>query len=155
MRTIEIKQYEFSELTEQAKTKAVEDLWDINVNHDWYDFVYYDAKEIGCEISGFDLGRAQSIEFELLSDQNEVAHEILTTHGETTNTHKLAAKFKEEFVVVTDENLEQLEEKFTKDLAYEYWLILRDNYEYYTSEESIIETIECNEYWFTEGGVPC
>jgi hypothetical protein len=39
-----------------------------------------------------------------------------------------------------------------KDILYEYLEMLRQEYEYQTSEEAIIETIEANEYTFLEDG---
>lgn len=57
MRTIETNLHKFEELTEGAKEKALEQLWDINVDLDWYDFTYEDAEKIGLKISEFDIDR--------------------------------------------------------------------------------------------------
>ena len=46
--------YKFEELSDSAKEKARESLRDINVQHEWWDFVYEDAKNIG-EILGIDM----------------------------------------------------------------------------------------------------
>lgn len=46
--------YQFNELSDEAKQKALECLNDLNVDHDWWDFVYDDAKEIG-KLLGIDI----------------------------------------------------------------------------------------------------
>jgi len=46
MKTIKIRLYEFAELEEKAKDKALKELFDINVNFDWYDTVFYDFQAI-------------------------------------------------------------------------------------------------------------
>jgi len=46
MKTIKIRLYEFAELEEKAKDKALKELSDINVNFDWYDTVFYDFQAI-------------------------------------------------------------------------------------------------------------
>lgn len=48
MNTITTTVYSFSELSQEAQEKAIEKLYDINVDTDsWYEFVYEDAKECG------------------------------------------------------------------------------------------------------------
>lgn len=46
MKTIKVNLYRFEELSDKAKQKALEAFWDINVNHDWWDFVYDDFKQL-------------------------------------------------------------------------------------------------------------
>ena len=50
------------------------------------------------------------------------------------------------------EDLEDLNKEFLRSLCEDYRIILQKEYEYLTSEEAIIETIEVNEYEFTEEG---
>lgn len=47
MRTITKDVYTFSELSDKAKEKAISEYRDINVTHEWWSFVYDDAKHIG------------------------------------------------------------------------------------------------------------
>lgn len=53
MKTINIKLYSLSELNETAREKALSELYDINVDYDWWDFAYDDfiaiAKTIGIQ----------------------------------------------------------------------------------------------------------
>jgi hypothetical protein len=170
MKTIEIKVYWFGELPEEAKRKAVENMYDINVNYDWWDCIYEDADQICCKINGFDIGRGQYCELETKYGFKDTATEILKNHGEMCETYKIAVEFFEEYDslvkkysdggdTVTEENeydfdqeADELESEYEKKLGEEYLSMLERDYEYRTSEEAIIETIEANEYEFTEDG---
>jgi hypothetical protein len=159
MRTIQTTVYTFAELSEQGKDNAVERLSNINTSYDWYKFTYDDAKNVGMSIGGFDLDRGRSIDLEIDS-HIETAQKILTEHGETCDTYKNAKQFIEDIdkLVEEDENeefceqKEELEDNFKKALEEDYLSMLRNEYEYLSSREAIIERIEANEYEFTEDG---
>lgn len=171
MRTIQTTVYTFAELSEQGKDNAVQNLWDINLRHDWWDSMYEDAKNIGVEIGSFDLERGAKCKVEVY-DYLETANKILKEHGDTCDTHKNAVEFIKERTelvsrysdgvnkeIVTEENeydfdteLDELETEYKKSLEEDYLIMLRNEYEYLSSREAIIETIEANEYEFTEDG---
>jgi len=44
---VETKVYKFDELSDEAKQSAIESMQDINVDHEWWEFVEEDAKAIG------------------------------------------------------------------------------------------------------------
>jgi hypothetical protein len=46
MKTRTINVYEFSELSDEAKEKAIEKLYDINVDYDWWDSNYEDFENL-------------------------------------------------------------------------------------------------------------
>lgn len=92
MRTIQTTVYTFAELSEKSKDNAVQNLWDINLRHDWWDSMYDDAKNVGISIGGFNLDRGRSIDLEV-DDYQETANKILKEHGETCDTHKNAMQF--------------------------------------------------------------
>lgn len=142
--TTEHTVYDFDELTPDAQAAAIEKLYDINVDFDWWDNVYYDAEQIGLKITEFDTYRG-TIGGHLTEDMGTVCKLILDNHGLTTSTYVLAEKNLHRH---GEDNTEQ----FEKDLLEEYLSILRDDYEYLTSEEAIIETIHANEYEFYEDG---
>lgn len=173
MRIIEVKLYKFNELNEEAKKKALDKLQLINVEfNNWFDSDYEDANRVGIKITGFDLGRANSISLEFIEGAEEVAREILKEHGEGCDTFEAATNFlkdkdnlvyelsdkietervaegnEEEF----DERCDSLEEEFKKEIEACYFKQLHSSYEYLISEEAIKETIEANEYEFTEEG---
>ncbi len=161
MRTIEIIVYKFNELSKEAQQKAIEKLWDINVTFDWWEPTYEDAKNIGLKITSFALDRNRHVNGEFTLSAAEVAANILQEHGETCNTYKIAEKFIEEFnpkfadYFQTEEGepeLLEMEDNFLKTLLSEYADILQKECEYLQSKESIIETIQANDYDFTEDG---
>jgi len=159
MRTIKTTVYKFEELSEQGKQKAIEGLSDINTMHDWYDSTYEDAKRVGIKIRGFDIDRGAYVQMEIDS-HIETAQKILTNHGPTSETYKDAKQFIEDIDKLVDEEeneefcekKEEIEDDFAKRLSEDYLSMLRNEYKYQSSEEAIIETIEANEYEFTEDG---
>ena len=58
--TTEHTVYKFDELDESTKQAAIEKLWDINVDYEWWEFTYEDAANIGLKITEFDLDRHRS-----------------------------------------------------------------------------------------------
>ena len=174
MRTIEIQAYKFNELDEQTKQKVIEDNIDINVEFDWWDCTYDTLRECGIKVNSFDIGRRRECEIEFLEDGYEIATNIVDTFGEAMEIVKDAKNFikdrdilvkkygegndidgysvKEELYDEFDEDVEGITIDLKKNLEYEILRWLRDEYEYLTSEEAIIETIEANEYEFTEEG---
>lgn len=159
--------YLFDELSEDEKNAAIEKLWDLNVDHDWWDVVYMDAEDIGLKIHGFDLDR-HDIEGRFTRAANEVAQNIINNHGDMCETYKTAKAFMNDWEPIftaymdetsadyesreSEEKMLDLESEFLHSLLEDYWIMLRKEYEYMTSEEAIKETIEANEYEFTEAG---
>ena len=144
MKTIEVKLYNYGELSDEAKEKVLNNLCDINVDCDWWECTYEDAAQIGLEIDGFDIGRGNEISGKLLEDPRTIKRLILENHGKSCDTYKYVKEF--------DMRSEIDEDDFIRGLLEEYLSMLRKEYEYQTTEESIKETIEANEYEFTESG---
>ena len=164
-RTIRTKVYLFSELSDQAKQKVIEDNYDINVDYEWWESAYEDAANIGLKITGFDIDRGSYCNGEFTISANEVAANIFRDHGENCETYKTAKEFMEEWQPVFSEymtepenmgelegKLQDIEDDFLKSLCEDYRILLQHQYEYLTSEGAIIETIEANEYEFTQDG---
>lgn len=168
MKTISINLYSFNELSKEAQNKALCKLATINVEHEWWDSIYEDAKNIGLEITSFDIDRNRNSQGELTLNTLEVAQNIINNHGEECGTYKLSKLFLEEhapvFADYMDENsegyesaeneykLSDLESGFKNDLLTEYANMLQKECDYLMSDEAIIETIEANEYTFEENG---
>lgn len=169
MRTIRTKLYKFSELNEQAKDEAITSLYDINVTDAWWDFLFEDAKNIGLELTGFDLGRSNDCTGKFIEDALHAANLIVKNHGEDCETYKTATAFIKDRDAIVDsahkdedgdfENeyeldgeLDDCEAEFLKSLLEDWLIILRNEYEYLTGKKAIIETIEANEYEFTQDG---
>ena len=144
------------------------ELNDINLNYNWWEFTYEDAKNIGLKITSFDLDRNRHAKGEFILSACEVAQNILNEHGENCETYKTAQNFLNEFSPVlssymdensscyedreTEEALQNLEDGFLTDLLENYSIILQNEYDYLCSEKAIIETILANDYTFLECG---
>lgn len=168
MKTIEIKLYKFNELSKEAQQKAIERLFDINVNYEWWDYTFEDAANIGIKLESFNLDRNRHAKGEFLLSANEVAANIIKDHGEQCSTYKTAQKFMEVWQPVFDsymdessenyesqeseEKLQEIESDFLNSLLEDYSVILQNESEYLQSDTSIIETIQANDYDFTEDG---
>jgi hypothetical protein len=166
------KVYKFEELNKETQQKAIQNLYDINVMHDWWDFCYEDAKMLGAEINGFDLGRAQSIEVHFVDACYDIANAMKENWGENCNGVVQAIEFIEKWDKLVldhsdgvntdevhednidkfDEKAEEIEEEFKNKLERVFFILLRDSYDYLVGEEAIKDTIEANEYEFTEDG---
>jgi hypothetical protein len=172
MKTIEIQLFKFDELSDKAKEKALIEYYDWNVNFDWWDSVYYDAKNVGITINGFDIDRGNYCKIEFRYDEKDICQKIIMEHGENCETHKIATKFLSDYDelvkrysdgiikdIVSEYNEEdfdneiiELETELHHELSEEYLSILRKEYEYLTREEAIIEALEANEIEFTING---
>jgi len=161
MKTIEINLYKFNELSEEAKDKAIEKLYDINVDFDWWKFTYEDAKNIGLEITSFDLDRNRHATGVFIFEAKDVINAILSDHGESCETYKTALEYKDQLFTLIkkdaemddidyelEDEISDLEDDFLSSLIEDYSIILQN----LISEEAIIETIEANDYDFTEDG---
>jgi hypothetical protein len=164
MRQITTNVYQFEELSDEAKETALNDMRDINVDYDWWDYMYDDAETIGLKITGFDLDRNRHAEGYLITGVGECINRILKEHGEGCNTYKLAKEYEkrlDELVEgdTSDENEdeflqaeEDLSEEFTNDLLEEYACMLQSEYEALMEDEAVEDTILANDYEFTEEG---
>jgi len=148
METRTYQVYKFKELSEDGQQKALETLSDININYEWWDYLYDDANIIGLKIEEWDLYK-RNIRGKLLESVGEVCRQILLNHGKRRGTYKLAQDYyKKKFL-----NVPYIAEDFSYCLLQEYLSDLQGAYDYLTSEEAIKETIDCNNYNFTEDGM--
>lgn len=173
----EYKVFEFDELNEEAKQKAIEDNWEINVDYQWhYDEMIEDiAEKYGLKAhfaeACFDLDRGSYFFFDthdhggrkiqglvvadaikllkLAGIKGKRAKELEDYLGIESNDH-----YNRNYIVC--EELTGEEEHQLNDVIYtfceEELKYLRDQYEYLTSKEAIVDTINANEYQFTEDG---
>ena len=168
MRTIEITAYKFDELSDSAKEKAMDWCRGGNLDYQWWDGVYEDAERIGLKITGFDLDRNRHATGEFDLAANEVAANIFKEHGKHCETYKTAEAFMQDwqpiFNMYMDENdvnyesteceddMQELEDDFTKSLLEDYSIMLQNEYEYLMSDECAEENIIANNYEFDEYG---
>jgi len=162
MRTVRTKVYKFNELSEAAQQVAIQKNCDINVDYQWWEFIKEDAKQAGIIISSFDIDRGNYCEIGFSESAEAAAHLIIDSHGETCETYKTAENYlkqRDELIDTAprdendlDCNLADLDNEFKESISGDYLKILRDEYEYQTSEEAIKETLIANEYEFTAEG---
>lgn len=157
MRTIETTLYKYSELSEAGKQKARESLSNINVGFGWWNYTYEDAAEIGLKINGFDIDRGRYVEADLIFGAMESIKKVLENHGPDCDTTKTAKCFLDLYNEIAPEMrdydwLMDFECDYLDAMCDCYLTILRDEYEYQTSEEAVIEAIEANGYEFTDDG---
>ena len=166
MKTIKIQLYNFGELSESAKERAINDnRYDI-LDYYWYDSVFTDALNIGLKITSFDLDRGRSIKGEAVNGAFCLAEAILKWHGEDTDTYKLAAEFMIEYKKIpeTEEGyldigyfeLKEIEQEFTGSILECYLTMLQNEFDYLTSDEEVAqrfnEEVFGENYLFTEDG---
>ena len=161
MKTHEIKTHSYNELPENIKEKVMEKHYDINVSHfDWWDFLEYELKEMWLELISFDIDHYKC-ELKFINGGHEIADYIINNHGENCDTYKNASLYLENRDEIVNNSIDEYEmdialddlrDEFKKDLEEDYLVMLRNNYEYLTSEESIKEALIANEYDFTIDG---
>lgn len=160
MKTKTYNVYKFDELSKEAQQKAIESLCDINVDHEWWEFTYEDAKNIGLEITGFDIGRGAYCEGDFIEAPLTVIKLIKENHGEECETYKTALQYEKEMSACPkdgdgepiENEMEVIEDDFRNSLLEDYRIMLGREFEYLTSKEAIIETIKANDYDFTDKG---
>ena len=172
--------YKFDELSEQAQQKALEKLYDINVDHDWWESIYEDAETVGIRITEFELDR-NKIRGHLTENLLEAFKLVRRNHGKDCETFKTAKHYLGEYIqafirwhdkesrqddapsdwnkvtwlrefAYEYEGYDELAKDYLNSILEDYLIILRKEYEYQTSKEQIIETIQANEYEFHEDG---
>lgn len=172
MRETTIKLYHLTELPDDIQTKIISNMYDINVDYEWWNYLYDDfkeaLKEIGvyCEKFYFDLDRDSYIAMEKPSIKDtrlflkyckvnlrtQYAREILNKYGIQIQTKHHSGNYITHYVTKNgyDEQPELTE--CLNDTLQEFLSQLQQTYNYLTSEEAIRETIEANEYEFTQEG---
>ncbi len=146
MRIIETKVSTFDELDEKAKRKAREWFFEGVFDFEWYKAIYDDAENIGLRINNFDCDR-RMIDGELDANIKVVCKNIMTSHGKTTDTYKLAKTMDLRRNITIE-----VEKEFKRALLEEYLAILTHEVEYMQSNEYVDESIRANEYEFTADG---
>jgi len=162
MKTITVNLYQFNELSDEAKTYAINKLSDINVDSNWWQWTYLDAETIGLKITEFDLDRNRHCKGHIIGTHEETAQLILREHGKDCETYKTAKTFLNDLDALTgqyeniddcpENEIEDIENEFLNSLLEDYSIMLQNECEYLQSKEAIIETIKANEYDFDENG---
>ena len=131
----------FNELNKDQQSKVIDKMRDINVDHSWFDYSIEDFTAKLTKLGFYNI----SVEFSGFSSQGDGAR-FNASHkyrGDVTVTgryyHNMSMRCDNP---VTLQVARRLAAKLYKDLEIEY--------NYLTSDECIIETIESNEYEFDQ-----
>ena len=177
MKTIETKVYQFKELDEQTKEKAIDNYRHISVEDNfWYEFIKEDLISVGIELRSFDLNRGSFAEIHI-EDFYDTCKKIIDSHGVLCKTYIIAIRYIKEYNTIKekidnlecyenddsdkehlnklmqlDKDLEDLDEEYQQEFSWEVLSMLSKEYEYMTSDEHIIEMFENNDWEFTEDG---
>jgi hypothetical protein len=160
--------YHFQELNDKAKEKA-RDWWrNASMHDEWWQFIYWNAEEIGLKITGFDIGRGNDITGGFTDSPEEVAKKIMEEHGETCETYVDARHFLKELAsfmdkaekdeygelatIALENQKEEIEAEFQNCILQNYLSMLKREIEWLMADEQVDEAITCNEYEFTEEG---
>jgi hypothetical protein len=172
-----VTHYSFSELSDDAKEKAVENMSDCNVDYGWWEGVYEDAKSLGLIITESDVYRS-TIDGRLELSLLDSCKIVRKNHGKHCGTFKTAKQYLSEYCTAFvewlsyqdtedeedwtrldwfkdfewSEEAEDITKNYRMAMLEEYIVLLRKEYEYLASRDAIIETIMANEYLFDETG---
>lgn len=176
MRTVTTQVYTFDELSEEAKKTALGKFQDINIMHEWWDFIYDDAKNVFLIITEFDLDRGRKIKGHFKYSEEDTAKAIIEEHGNSTETYRTAEGFLGDIapilydinqleclgdnitekqakgLIELEVTLEYEKREFEKAIIEDYLTMLDREYEDCISEERVAETIRANGYEFFENG---
>ena len=168
---LELETYSLDELKEESKEDAIQNMAYINVeDFEWWDFLYEDFNgrleeiEVSCERFYWSFDRDYYIFMDkpYVSDERKFLKSAgldlrtkdardLIESGLSIGTHHYGGGSARNYVsedyleeVDLTEYLDCILKGFLRELEDEYWHL--------TSEESVVETIECNDYMFFEDG---
>ena len=94
-------------------------------------------------ITEFDIDRGSYIRCNYLEAIQTIANKIIKNHGEQCDTYKTAVEYRTSVIT---------ESEFKLAIRDCYLEMLKHEYKYRMSREAIEETIEANEYEFTDNG---
>lgn len=134
MRTISVNLYRFSELSDKAKQRALNDHRYHETEYmEWWGSTYEDANMIGLQINSFD---DYTIDTELMVDAEQVAKNIVMEHGESCKTYQLAS----EYLSLLREDRD--DDDFKAKLSWEYHNMLQKEMAYLESDEHLSEVLD-------------
>lgn len=169
IKIINLEVRQFQDCNKELQDKIIERYAKTNVDYEWWDSIYDDAKTIGLEITGFDIDRGNYCKGDFKQNIQVVAQNIINKHGNTCDTYKNGINFLQEVKIIEnrireidkfpedigylrEEELEELESNYKYNLLEDYKSLLKHEYEYLTSKESIINTLTVDEYYFDDNG---
>jgi hypothetical protein len=152
MREITVKLYQYDELSDKAKERALEWLGNdqgMKQEYEW-EYIQEDAETVGLiilELSNYCVNKGKFVD-----DARECARRIMTDHGKTCATYKTAAQFIDALEAQDADTIEETEKEFLRALLEDYRIMFNESVEYAYSHEALEEDMRANDYEFTEEG---
>lgn len=147
MKTIEVKLFEFSELSERAKENAINQVRESRWEYDWSGEVLLGLEnflnEIGAYITDYSIDWQYPSRSYVKVDSSNVNFDFEFE----SDDYSLTGYFTDYPLVKTWNKTKDID-----DSIYAWLIDCSKDYEYQISDEGIAEFIECNEYEFTEQG---
>lgn len=161
MKTKTINLYQFEEAPEELKSKILENYSDINCDYGWWnDDCYYDFKKCyNIKLEEFDINN-RTIKIKLPRDIDALFTENRSDNDKLSWLEDIIDANRKEFNRIQKESNEDYKEDcydklydtMTEEIGEEILKMLREDYEYRTSEEAISDTLIANEYYFNSDG---
>lgn len=177
---ITIMGYTIKELEPKVRQEVIDKHCEINTNYDWYDGCYEGFHEtlaeygLECKNFGWDLYHNE-FEFNNLGIENrslllsklEIGKYLIPLQMATNGEYDIDIDLKDKCVIIDiqddtnikREELTEIEDAISETinnlvekLEEDFLKILKDDYDYATSEEAIVESLEANDYLFTKEG---
>jgi hypothetical protein len=170
MKTKTMEIFSFNELDETARQNAIESLWDINVDHEWYDclidefetqLIQAGFSNIEIEFSGF-WSQGNGLSFtghfsnESIHDKSVIYYESIKEFlGYVKHKHcyfdikRLSSRYSHENTVSTGNEYLDIR---VRRIMQEFYQSLESQYDYLTKDDRVIESIIANEYEFDIDG---
>jgi hypothetical protein len=169
MKTKTIEIFEFNELSESAKDKALDNVRQGSYQSEWWDCTYEDAQAIGLCLTGFELDRYRRALGNFEDSAEACAHLIIDNHGEACETYLTARAYltdRDKLIESApidadgeleneynlDSDIDNLDNEFLRSILEDYSMQLQREYEHLDSKEHLLEMIDCNGYTFTSNG---
>lgn len=161
MKRITINIYQFEELSETIQQTVLENFRGLNIDYQWWVWVYEDARSMGISIGDFDIDY-RKIFLNLEYDLPTICNLIKEVVGEGDRLYGIAETYLskwDELVYeqmstdrVAEDSADSLTKEFKNELSNYYLGVLTQEYKHLSSDKAIIETLEANNYWFFENG---
>ena len=149
METRTYKVYRFSELSEEGKQKALDHWRGTGYETFAWENIKEDAQNVGLILRGTHRGIMDG-DFDISAQ--DTLKRILKEHGKMCETYKTAKRYEKTVLHGPEETADDDCHEFKLDLLEDYRIMVEKEDEYQNSDEAITETIEANDYWFTEDG---
>lgn len=147
MKTIEIKLYEFNELSDKAKEKSVEQVRELRWEYDWSGEALSSLdnflNELGARMTDYSIDWENPNNSYVKVDSSSVDFDFEFESDDYSLTGYCM-----DYPLVKTWN----ETKDIQDSIYAWLIDCANDYEYQISDEGIVDFIDCNNYEFTEEG---